>query len=493
MDTKRTARNGAWKSVAAAAVAALTVAVLYYAYFASYLGVAVQAVVALAALAASGMVFRALFSLHGGYGVYMLSSVRGIGTIRRVAMDHQKFWTALALWGMVLGFGILAWPLLKGRISKRIYILGVASVVFIMLFVVPFLSYSIIFINLPSLQRFSSAVQPLPSSLQYVGYAVGGNAITYALRAVTFIAGFSGYMFYLLALNSYNILVSVAASISAASIAPLSSQVPGVAPLIPGLDTPLFAGIIALVVILIVHEMSHGVLASMLKVKLKSVGLLMFGIIPVGAFVEPDEKRIAKLPAIDQDKILAAGVSSNFLLMLVFFVPMLLMIPYVVGNIYQQSVVITGTIPGYPAYNVVQVGSQVISWDGYRVGNLTAFEAYASNESPGSVVHLVTSSGSYRLTSQPANGLPHGLIGIDVGAVSRAVTPTIWDKTVYFFYTLFALLFMLNFLVAVVNFLPLPGLDGWRIYSASIRSKRFVHALTYIILFLLLVNILPWL
>ena len=485
--------NSAVRAAAGIATVAATIAALYFLYFASYIGAAVQWISALAVLAISGMLLRMLFSLHGGYGIYMLSSSRGIGTIHRIARDHRAFWDALALWGLVLGFGILAWPLLKGRISKRLYAFGVVSVAFIMLFIVPFLSYSVIFINIPSLQRFTSAVQPLPSPAQYVSSVLGGDIITYALRAVTVIAGFTGYMFYLLALNSYNILVSVAASVSAASIAPLSSQVAGVAPLIPGLDTPLFAGIIALIVILVVHEFSHGILASMLKVRLKSIGLLMFGLVPVGAFVEPDEKQVAKLPVMGQNKILAAGVSSNFLLMLVFFVPMLLMVPYVVGHIYQQSVVITGTISGYPAYNVVQVGSQVISWNGYKVMNLTGFESFASKEDPGSTIRLVTSAGAYTFTSQAYNGSSRGLIGIEVGSVSKAVTPSFGDKAVYFFYTLFALLFMLNFLVAVVNFLPLPGLDGWRIYSASIGNKHFVHALTYIVLFLLLVNVLPWL
>jgi membrane-associated protease RseP (regulator of RpoE activity) len=492
MGAKNKGRNNAGNAAIAAATVIVAIAALYYLYFASYLGAVAQGGGALLVLAASGMIFRALFSLHGGYGVYLLSSKRGIGTVHRIARNHQRFWTSLALWGLVLGFGLLAWPLLKGRISKKLYAFGVVSAAFIMFFIVPFLSYSVIFINIPSLQRFTSTVQPLPSPAQYVGSVLGGNLITYALRAVTVLAGFTGYMFYLLALNSYNILVSVVASVSTASIAPLSNQVAGVAPLIPGLDTPLFAGIIALVVILIVHEMSHGVLASMLKVRLKSVGLLMFGLVPVGAFVEPEEKQVAKLPMIDQDKIMAAGVSSNFLLMLIFFVPMLLMIPYVVGHIYQQSVVITATIPGYPAHNVVPVGSRLVSWNGYMVSNLTSFESFAGNESPGSVINLVTSTGSYTFTSQKVNGTSRGLIGIDVGQVSKAVTPTFGDKTIYFFYTLFALLFMLNFLVAVVNLLPLPGLDGWRVYGASIKNRRFVRALTYIVLLMLLVNVLPW-
>lgn len=492
MLNKKDHKNSGASYASGIAVFIATIAALYYLYSASYLGAAVQWIGALVALVLSGTAIKALFSLHGGYGLYMLSGSGGIATVRRIARGHAKFWHSLALWGIVLGFGVLAYPLLRGRISKRLYAVGIVSLLIIMFFVLPFLSYSVLFINIAPLQRYVPAAQQLPSLSTFVAEALSGGAAEYALHAATFVAGFSGYMFYLLALNSYNILLSVVRAVSTSSLAPISNQVPGVAPLIPGVDTPLFAGIAALIIILVVHEMSHGVLASMFKVKLKSVGVLVFGLIPVGAFVEPDEKQVARLPDIQQNEILSAGVSSNFLLMLVFLVPMIIMIPYVVQHIYQQSVIITGTIPGYPAYNVIQPGSQVISWNGYRVSNLAGFEEFASNETPGSVINIVTSTGSYALTSMRSNDSTHSLIGIEVGAVTRAVTPTLLYKSVYFFYTLFALLFMLNFLVAVVNLLPIPGLDGWRIYSTSVRSKRVVRALTGLVLFFLLVNVLPW-
>ena len=56
----------------------------------------------------------------------------------------------------------------------------------------------------------------------------------------------------------------------------------GVAPIIPGVDIPLFAGIISIAILLIIHEFSHGILAKKAKVKLKEIGLLVFGFIPIG-------------------------------------------------------------------------------------------------------------------------------------------------------------------------------------------------------------------
>ena len=42
---------------------------------------------------------------------------------------------------------------------------------------------------------------------------------------------------------------------------------------------------------IIIHEFSHGILARVENVKINSIGLLLFAIIP-GAFVEPDEEKL---------------------------------------------------------------------------------------------------------------------------------------------------------------------------------------------------------
>ncbi|MEM3572181.1 MAG: hypothetical protein QW530_00430, partial [Candidatus Micrarchaeaceae archaeon] len=60
-----------------------------------------------------------------------------------------------------------------------------------------------------------------------------------------------------------------------------------------------------------------------------------------------------------------------------------------------------------------------------------------------------------------------------------------------FLYMIFALSFLLNFLVGVVNLLPIPGFDGWRIYQLNI-GKRALNLLAIVIILALLANVLPW-
>ena len=73
---------------------------------------------------------------------------------------------------------------------------------------------------------------------------------------------------------------------------------PAVGLVIPGVDvpgSPIFVpfvyGIVGLATVLVVHEFSHGILARVENVSIKSIGLLLFAIIP-GAFVEPDDEEI---------------------------------------------------------------------------------------------------------------------------------------------------------------------------------------------------------
>ncbi len=58
---------------------------------------------------------------------------------------------------------------------------------------------------------------------------------------------------------------------------------------LPGLNpyVPLIYGLIALVFAVVIHELSHGVLSRANDIKVKFLGLL-FMVVPVGAFMEPD-------------------------------------------------------------------------------------------------------------------------------------------------------------------------------------------------------------
>ena len=68
----------------------------------------------------------------------------------------------------------------------------------------------------------------------------------------------------------------------------------------PGVTIPIEA-IVAVAVIAIVHETAHGVMCVIAKLRLQSSGALLLGWLPIGAFVEPDEKAFKRLKEKERD------------------------------------------------------------------------------------------------------------------------------------------------------------------------------------------------
>ncbi|MDP7266101.1 MAG: site-2 protease family protein, partial [Candidatus Thermoplasmatota archaeon] len=81
---------------------------------------------------------------------------------------------------------------------------------------------------------------------------------------------------------------------------------------IPGVNNliPLSYGIIALIIGIVVHEFSHGIMALVAKLKVKSMGVLML-VVPIGAFVEPDDKELKGTTRIKRMRLYASGPTMN--------------------------------------------------------------------------------------------------------------------------------------------------------------------------------------
>jgi len=74
--------------------------------------------------------------------------------------------------------------------------------------------------------------------------------------------------------------------------------------------------LIALIVAIIAHEFSHGILTFVGDLKVKSLGILYL-IIPIGAFCEPDEEELKKAKTGKRMRVYAVGPLSNFFVALV--------------------------------------------------------------------------------------------------------------------------------------------------------------------------------
>tara|TARA_B100001250_G_scaffold352728_1_gene325671 strand:+ start:1027 stop:3111 length:2085 start_codon:yes stop_codon:yes gene_type:complete len=87
---------------------------------------------------------------------------------------------------------------------------------------------------------------------------------------------------------------------------------------LPGLNPviPLWYGILALGIAMVIHEFSHGILSRVADVKVKALGLLLF-VFPVGAFVEPDEEQMKSMKKWERMRLYAAGPGSNMVVAII--------------------------------------------------------------------------------------------------------------------------------------------------------------------------------
>src|SRR4030043_335302 len=63
----------------------------------------------------------------------------------------------------------------------------------------------------------------------------------------------------------------------------------------PVIGVPFWYWIIAVFVLLFSHETMHAIFARAAKVPVKNYGIMLFFVIPLGAFVEPDERIVKRL------------------------------------------------------------------------------------------------------------------------------------------------------------------------------------------------------
>jgi len=93
---------------------------------------------------------------------------------------------------------------------------------------------------------------------------------------------------------------------------PKKERVPAVMPVIPGLTVPITA-LASIVLLLLVHELSHGILAEYYGARVKSFGIVYLLFIPVGAFVEIDDQDLAALAPSKKFNIFGVASLMNVL------------------------------------------------------------------------------------------------------------------------------------------------------------------------------------
>ena len=250
---------------------------------------------------------------------------------------------------------------------------------------------------------------------------------------------------------------------------PSAFQNPSVSIVIPGVEMPgssiyipFVYGIIALATVLVVHEFSHGVQSVGEKIPIKSIGLLLFAIIP-GAFVEPDEDELKKAKNSSKLRIYAAGSVANITLALIAIILVSLISMGIPGYFAEDGIEIARVVGDSPSEGILKEGMVIESIDNNPINDSESYVNIISSYKPGDNVSVQTDQGDYSLTlGKNPNNESVGFFGIQANKhfelINNNLGPIPW--VLFELLELLQWIFVLNLGIGLFNLLPLKPLDG---------------------------------
>ena len=264
------------------------------------------------------------------------------------------------------------------------------------------------------------------------------------------------------------------------STLPSVFETPSVSLVIPGVEmpgssiyVPFLSGFIALATVLIVHEFSHGIQAVCEKIPIKSIGLLLFIILP-GAFVEPNEEKLKESDKISQLRVYGAGSMANMTLALIAILIFMLCTASVSTFFTDDGVEISRIVSDGPSNGILKEGMIIESIGGHEIHTANDYSSFIGSFSPGDNVSVKTNQGTYTITldENPTNH-SRGYFGIQsmnhyvLSNDSLGQLPWILFSLI----EIFQWIFTLNLGIGMFNLLPIKPLDGGKMLEILLSYK----------------------
>jgi len=284
--------------------------------------------------------------------------------------------------------------------------------------------------------------------------------------------------------------------------------------LIPGINPylPIIYGWIAIFIGLVIHELSHGVIARAVDIPVRSSGIMFFLFLPIGAFVEVDDTKLDSVSFKKSGRIIAAGAGSNIvvgLMALILLVGVVNTMEPVADGLPVSKIVVDS-----PANMAGLLPGDIIThFNGIPVDDSTVFSQNFNNLSPGDEIILTVQRQSVQydysiiLSSRPENpeepfiGIMRPSVDINDSlhryqnglsfstdlllyfsypsgdsysipfstSMQNFYTSSLGNQYIVFSNLLFWIWFI-NFNLGIFNSLPLGPLDGGQAFKRGLKS-----------------------
>ncbi|MEK6874395.1 MAG: site-2 protease family protein [Nanoarchaeota archaeon] len=287
-------------------------------------------------------------------------------------------------------------------------------------------------------------------------------------------------------------------------IQPFMNNIPGT------IFVPFLYFVLSIVVIAVVHEFLHGVMAYVYGLKVKSSGFAVFGVlVPLlpAAFVEPDETKLKKLRLHEQLAIFAAGPFANIVLALLVLGLISALQPgaWFVSDGLEIAEFAHDHNQTYPAERVgLHLGEVIMLVDDMVLESPLNLTHYLSHKHPGDKVDIHTNMTTYRLVlAAHPNNASKSYLGVvsKPHIVPRQEVLSVYGPVVIsfvqWFFGLLMWILILSIGIGLFNLLPLGPIDGGRMIQAVAvhmwgdRLGNIIWLrLTWLTLVLLVMNLL---
>jgi membrane-associated protease RseP (regulator of RpoE activity) len=218
--------------------------------------------------------------------------------------------------------------------------------------------------------------------------------------------------------------------------------------------------LLAIAVLLIPHELAHGIASVLDRVPLKSSGVFMAVFLP-GGFVEIDEENLAKRKARTKLRVFAAGSFTNvatWALVLVLLVALYQPAP--------TGVLVTGFTNGSPAQAAgLPQWSIITQVNNYSTSDVQHLGSYLGSLTPGTnvTVHLSNPPQTLKVTTgKSGTNSSRAIIGVQTANYVPLRYQFLPVVSSYQLLTAFGWMQLILLGVALVNMLPLFPFDGDR-------------------------------
>jgi len=300
-------------------------------------------------------------------------------------------------------------------------------------------------LGLKAMDKYSKKYKKIVSFLGYAGI----------------VAGYIGmiYISYLVIIEVFRILTSHPDAVGGGVLVP-GTPIRGL-----GITFPLIMGWLVLFITASVHEFSHGIIARVHNIKIKSSGPAFIGPM-LAAFVEPDENSLKKAKKKHQLSMFAAGPFSNIIL---FGLCLLLFIgsSNLSYNVNPEGVEISitqdQTLPAYTSG--MSQKTTILEINNTIVNTRNELGILLYNSKPGETLLVKTIDGDYEITLTSHPDAPEiGYMGIQLEKESIIVRSL--DNLKKFFFWMW----FINLMVGLANLFPIYITDGAQMLRANFES-----------------------